>query len=382
MKDISNRIISFTNVNRLVFGEGCLAEFRSDFARSGKRKLFLLTIPSLLVELGETIVFFNQHGIEVLIDHQLASEPSFADLDLLLDKVRAFGTDSVAGIGGGSVMDTAKMLAAMIDCNEDARSFAGIGLLKGRNTYLACLPTTAGTGSEVSPNAIFLDEADHSKKGVISPWLVPDAAYVDPLLTIGVPPSVTAATGIDAFTHCLEAYVNNFSHPATDLFALEGMRLIAENLEAAVSDGKNSGARSAIALGSLYGGMCLGPVNTGAIHALAYPLGSRYKIAHGLSNALMMPHVVDFNYGVAPEKYSRVARLFNEKGHSGSLALMLSEWVAACGLPSSLDALGISPNEIDVMANDALKVQRLLKNNVREVTYNDALMIYRNAFGK
>src|SRR5439155_10799310 len=146
-----------------------------------------------------------------------------------------------------------------------------IGKLNARKTYLACLPTTAGTGSEVSPNAILMDESDQLKKGVISPHLMPDAAYIDPMLTLGAPPAVTAATGIDALTHCIEAYANKFAHPMIDLYALEGIRLIGDNLARAVADGSNIEARTHLALASMYGGMCLGPVNTGAVHALAYP---------------------------------------------------------------------------------------------------------------
>src|SRR5262249_48336492 len=160
--------------------------------------------------------------------------------------------------------------------------------------FLVCLPTTAGTGSEVSPNAILLDEADQLKKGVVSPYLVPDAAYVDPQLTRSVPPSVTAATGLDALTHCIEAYANKFAHPAVDLYALQGVGIIAQNLLRAVRNGGDMEARTELSLGSFYGGLCLGPVNTAAVHALAYPLGGQFHVAHGVSNAVLLPHVIRF----------------------------------------------------------------------------------------
>ena len=179
--------------------------------------------------------------------------------------------------------------------------------MHGRELPLVCLPTTAGTGAEVSPNAILLDEADELKKGVVSPHLVPDAAFVDPLLTISVPPAVTAATGLDALTHCIEAYANKFAHPIVDTYALQGIRLISANLVRAVRNGNDIEARAALALGSLYGGLCLGPVNTAAVHALAYPLGGRFHIAHGVSNALLLPHVLRFNFSAAPERYAEIA---------------------------------------------------------------------------
>ncbi len=324
-------------------------------------------------------------GIKVKVNDKLQAEPSFDDMDRLLAEARLFKADSVVAIGGGSVMDSAKLLAALLDVDENPRSFAGIGRLKSRNTYLACIPTTSGTGSEVSPNAIFLDTSDQAKKGVISPYLVPDAAYIDPRLTFGVPPSVTAATGIDAFTHCLEAYVNNFAHPITDLLALEGMKLIVSHLKKAIVKGDNLDARSALALGSLYGGLCLGPVNTGAIHALSYPLGSRYKVPHGLANALMLPYVVKFNTPAAVEKYARVALLFGIKHFENpdELAFLLSEalcdWVSDCGLPISLDSIGIVDHEIETLADEALNVQRLLKNNVKAISIGNAIEIYKEA---
>ncbi len=197
--------------------------------------------------------------------------------------------------GGGSAMDVAKLVAALLDGRQQIGEVFGIGKLAGRSTPLACVPTTSGTGSEVSPIAIVQDSADGLKKGVISPYLVPDAAFVDPLLTLGMPPAVTASTGIDALTHCIEAYANRQAHPLVDTWALEGIRRIARSLPAAYADGRNVAARTDVALGSMYGGMCLGPVNTAAVHALAYPLGSDFGVAHGTSNAVLLEHVLEFN---------------------------------------------------------------------------------------
>src|SRR5690606_27520591 len=163
-----------------------------------------------------------------------------------------------------------------------------------------------GTGSEVSPNAILVGD-EHQKKGIISPYLVPDNVYVHPLLTFGVPPAITEATGLDALTHCLVAYTNKFSQPLIDIYAYEGMRLIAANLEEAVHNGKNEEARYQVAMGSMLGGFCLGPVNTAAVHALSYPLGSMFHLAHGLSNALLLPYIMEYNYVASPKKYAEVA---------------------------------------------------------------------------
>ncbi|HKJ42219.1 MAG TPA: iron-containing alcohol dehydrogenase, partial [Sunxiuqinia sp.] len=302
-----NKIL-FQQPARFVFGDGSVEQFMSDFSELGLRKLYVMTIPPVIHQLVKLLDEFGQKGIQLKINTEIAGEPTFGDYERVLKEARKFEADSVVGIGGGSVMDVAKLVAAMLKNTQDVREVIGIGLIKERQTYLACLPTTSGTGSEVSPNAIFLDETDGGKKGVISPFLMPDGAYVDPALTIGVPADVTAATGIDALTHCIEAYVNKFAHPMTDVLALEGIRLISAHLATACDDGNNLEARTAVARGSVYGGMCLGPVNTAAVHALAYPLGSEYKIAHGLSNALLLPYVLEYNMPEAAGRLAEVAK--------------------------------------------------------------------------
>jgi alcohol dehydrogenase class IV len=231
-----------------------------------------------------------------------------------------------------------------------------------------------------------LDEKENRKKGIISPHLVPDFCYVDPELTITVPPSVTAATGVDAFTHCLEAYVNKNSHPLTDIYALEGMRLIAGSLKEAVENGENLEARSKVATGSLYGGLCLGPVNTTAIHALSYPLGSRFHTPHGLSNALLLPAVMEFNLPVAVEPYARVAELMGVGDYSSAEDQAragigaIRHLLISCGIPSSISDLGIPKEAIPEMAASAIKIKRLLDNNPRELNHEDAIQIYKRAF--
>jgi alcohol dehydrogenase class IV len=295
--------------------------------------------------------------------------------------------DTIAGLGGGSPMDVAKLVAALLDGKQEIRNVFGIDKLAPRRAHLVCLPATAGTGSEVSPNAILLDEDEHLKKGVISPHLVPDATYVDAMLTLSVPAAVTAATGMDALTHCIEAYANRFAHPMVDLYALEGIRQIAANLEQAVKHGNDAEARNALALGSMYGGLCLGPVNTGAVHALAYPLGGEFHIAHGVSNALLLPHVLEFNLPAAPQRYATIAvALGVDPVDNDDLATArrgldrIRELSRRCGIPAQLSSFGIPPDAIDRMARSAMTVTRLLERNVREMRFEDAVEIYRRAF--
>lgn len=377
--------ITLLNPGKVVFGKNSFHKFAEDFIQLGFERLFLLTISELGVFCKEELNHLRASGVEVLINEEIVGEPSFSDYDRILQQARKFKPDSVVGIGGGSVLDTAKFVAATIDSIVGVDEIVANNSLLKRNVYLACLPSTAGTGSEVSPNAIFFNAKNEGKTGVISPELVPDAAYIDPELMVGVPPKVTAATGIDALTHCIEAYANRFSHPVVDLFALEGVRLIGSNLKNAFENGEDIEAREGVALGSMYGGMCLGPVNTAAVHALAYPLGSNFKIGHGVSNALLLPHVLEYNLTKSTEKYANVAYALGVstdlKGEDAAKEgiEVIRQMIRDFGIPSRLSDLNIKEGDLDTMAHSALKIQRLLKNNVREVALENAIEIYQNA---
>lgn len=371
---------------RLVFGNGTLGTLPADVEKLGTKSVFIITIDPLLASLSDIIAQLKEKGIAVSIDTSIKQEPSFSDFEKLMVTANKANPDTVIGIGGGSVLDLAKLVAAQVDNKQSLSEIVGIGLLKGRNKKLICAPATSGTGSEVSPNAILVDDSDNQKKGIISPYLVPDVVYVDPLLTMSVPAEITAATGLDALTHCLEAYTNKFAHPMIDLYAYEGMRLIAENLITAVKDGANQHAREKVALGSLYGGFCLGPVNTAAVHALSYPLGSSFHLAHGLSNALLLPFVMEFNLTAAPKRYADVAvalgctREADDEQTARKGVAKIRELIAACNIPAKLNEVNIPREAIPQMAVDALKIQRLLKNNPRPVTEQDAVTIYNEAY--
>jgi alcohol dehydrogenase len=328
----------------------------------------------------------NGKGIKVSVDTSITQEPSFSDFEKLMLQVAPSNPDVVIGIGGGSVLDIAKLIAAQLDNEQQLKDYVGIGLLKGRKKKLICVPATAGTGSEASPNAILVDDTDNQKKGIISPFLVPDIVYVDPLLTISVPPQITAATGLDALTHCLEAYTNKFAQPFIDMYAYEGMRLIAANIVTAVKDGSNVIAREKVALGSLLGGFCLGPVNTAGVHALSYPLGSMFHLAHGLSNALLLPYVMAFNIPAATKRYADVAIALGCSAGKNDLETAqlgvekIKQLIKDCGIPATLREVNIPESAITQMAADTMKIQRLLKNNPREITEQDAINIYKAAY--
>lgn len=352
----------------------------------GYQRLFVLTAPPILPLIEEPLAQLKAAGISIETYQDIVAEPTVNDFKKILEVARSFKADSVIGIGGGSVLDVTKLVAAFINSDQQVEDCFGTGFIKQKGLWFACLPTTAGTGSEVSPNAILLDERDHLKKGIVSPFLIADAAYVDPKLTWTVPAKVTADTGMDALTHCIEAYTNKFAHPAVDIYALKGIELIANNLEEAVTNGNNKEAREALALGSLYGGLCLGPVNTAAVHALSYPLGGEFHIPHGLSNAILLPSVMKFNMPAAVERYADVAVAFGlPKGKTAEETAangvnFIYRLAAAVGIPDKLTALNIPQTAVDGMAKAAMQVQRLLKNNPREVTEQDARDIYNSLY--
>jgi alcohol dehydrogenase len=381
----STRTLTLLQPQRIVFGSGCALDCAAELQRLGLRRVLLVTNPPILPLAQPLIDRLRAGGATVTVMTEVPPEPGVAAFEARLADADALELDTMIGFGGGSVLDIAKLLAAYHRTDWKVRDHFGIGLLPGRALKLFCLPTTAGTGSEVSPNAILLDEAEQLKKGVVSPWLLADGAFVDPALTLTVPPGLTAATGIDALTHCIEAYANRFAHPIVDAYALEGVRLIGANIARAVADGRDLEARSAVALGSLYGGLCLGPVNTAAVHALAYPLGGEFHIAHGLSNALLLPHVLRFNLPSAPARYAAIARALGVPAGADDTETAargidrLAGLCAECRLPAGLRAVGVPSDAIPRMAAAAMKVTRLLKNNPRDLTASDAEAIYRAA---
>ena len=370
---------------KLVFGNGSLAQLADEVIQLKPGKVFIATISPLLNSIADFTTSLKKNGIEILTDTSIVQEPGFSDFEKLMKIVTPFNPDVVVGIGGGSVLDISKLVAAQLDNEQLLKDYIGIGLLEGRKKKLVCVPATSGTGSEVSPNAILVDN-ENQKKGIISPFLVPDIVYVDPLLTISVPPSITAATGLDALTHCLEAYTNKFAQPFIDMYAYEGMQLIAANIATAVKEGTNIEAREKVAMGSLLGGFCLGPVNTAGVHALSYPLGSIFHLAHGLSNALLLPYVMEYSIPAATKKYAEVAialgceRQADDKTTACKGVRKIKELIKACGIPATLGEVSVPESAIPQMAADAMKIQRLLKNNPREINKQDAIEIYKAAY--
>ncbi len=386
MSGIERQLLTINSVGALSFGPGAALQCALDLAARGAESVLLVTTAPTRALSDPLVAALRGSGCRVVVWDDLAGEPSFSDFAKALAVAQAAGVDAVVGLGGGSAMDVAKLVAALADGKQQIRDAIGVDKLAGRALWLGCIPTTSGTGSEVTPIAILGDEDEDLKKGVVSRHLVPDGAYLDPLLTVSMPASVTAATGLDALTHCIEAYANRFSHPLIDVYAREGITLIANHLERACSYGGDLEARTAMMRASLYGGLCLGPVNTAAVHALAYPLGGEFHIAHGMANALLLPHVLRFNLEASPRRYAEIAWAMGvtPSGDDTADALQGIECVVnladRCGVKRGMRHFGIARDAIPRMAVAAMTVTRLLERNPRELTEQDVVNIYEAAW--
>lgn len=377
-----DRPISLTNVGIVRIGAGCALQCATDFAINGVRSVLLVTTKPTRMLAEPLLAELAENGLACRVFDDIAGEPTFDDLVAALAVARGVGVDGVIGLGGGSAMDVAKLVAALYAGDQQIGDVVGVDRLAGRPLALACIPTTSGTGSEVTPIAILGDEDADLKKGVVSSHLVPDFAYLDAALTVSMPRAVTASTGIDALTHCIEAFANRVAHPVVDIFASAGMKLIVDNIERACADGTDLEARTQLLLASYYGGLCLGPVNTAAVHALAYPLGGEFHIAHGVANSILLPHVLRFNVAADVDRYAQMAHVLGivptgDAAADASAGIeLIADISARCGIPAGLSAFGIGPDDVPRMAAAAMSVTRLLANNPREVTDADARAIY------
>lgn len=323
---------------------------------------------------------------ELSVYDDVPPEPAVKDADKLGDAARELKPDVIVGVGGGSVLDMAKGAAVLANNPGSIKDYFGTGLVKNPSVPTIMLPTTAGTGSEVTPNAIFLDEEKKLKVGVVSPYNFARVAIVDAKLTLSAPPRLTASTGVDAFTHAVESYTSVRASVHSDLFAAESIRRIARSLRTVVANPGDLEARYDMALGSVYGGIALSMAGTGGVHALAYPLGGTYRIPHGVSNALLLPYVMEFNYLANLEKFCNVAQLMGEPTQGLSLrdgarkALeAIKALVEDVGIPSSLQEVGVDPSAASELADAASQVTRLLANNPRRISRDEIQAIYERA---
>ncbi len=382
---------TFNTTPSIVFENGAARRLAQLTGRRLGETVLFVTDPGLrgLGLCDPALASFEAAGIAVTIFDQVEADPSLATLMKATEAGRSAGATGVVGFGGGSSLDVAKLAALLIGSSEDLDGAWGVGNAKGPRLPLVLVPTTAGTGSEVTPVSI-ITVGDEEKRGVSSPVILPDVAVLDAELTLGLPPAITAATGIDAMVHAIEAYASKSANnnPLSRSLARQALQLIGANIETAVNDGGNIAARGAMLLGSMLAGQAFANSPVAAVHALAYPIGGTFHIPHGLSNALVLPHVLRFNAPDAAHLYAEIAAdafpdLSREEGVQGRCAAFieaLADLSARVGLQPRLRDVGIGEEHLAKMAADAMKQQRLLVNNPRPVGESDALAIYRAAW--
>jgi alcohol dehydrogenase class IV len=324
-------------------------------------------------------------GLTVMICSDVVADPPEAVVLKAADEARENETDIVIGIGGGSSMDVAKLIAVLAQSDQSLSSMYGIGNVKGARLHLVQVPTTAGTGSEVTPIAI-VTTGETTKMGVVSAQLYADLAILDAELTLGLPAKVTAATGIDAMVHAIEAYTTRHKkNPLSDMLAARALALLWENLPKVCQDGRDVDARQAMLLGATLAGQAFANAPVAAVHALAYPIGGIFHVPHGLSNSLVLPHVLRFNTQDAGHHYAELAAVVAPES-SGSVEARSNGLVEAMellakrvGIETRLSQVGISEVDLDRLADDAMQQTRLLGNNPRVVSRSDARAIYAAA---
>lgn len=325
-------------------------------------------------------------GVEVAIFDAVKADPPDSNIHEAVEMGAALDANGVIGFGGGSSMDVAKLVAFLLTSDQALDEIYGIGFCRGGRVPLVQVPTTAGTGSEVTPIAI-ITTGENEKKGVVSPQLLPDVALLDADLTLGLPRHVTAATGIDAMVHAIEAYTSKVKkNPMSDALAREALARLSGAIRTACFEPTNREARGHMLLGAMLAGMAFTNAPVAAVHALAYPLGGHFHVPHGLSNSLVMPHVMRFNKPDAAALYAEIAPVIfpdisgdDDSATTDALIGRIEDLIAEIELQNRLSQVGVSHNHVPMLAEDAMKQTRLLVNNPREVSYDDAVAIYEAA---
>jgi alcohol dehydrogenase class IV len=381
----------FSTTAQVIYRNGAANEIGSlAGAKLGERILFV-TDPGL-TKLGlcdPALRSLKAAGATITLFDTVEPDPSLATVLRAVDAAREARASGVIGFGGGSSLDVAKIAALLTGSGEDIDGAWGVGNAKGPRLPLVLVPTTAGTGSEVTPISILTLGGDE-KRGIVSPVILPDVAILDPQLTLGLPAHITAATGIDAMVHCIEAYASKSANnnPLSQNLARQALRLLGGNIERAVFHGSDPEARGAMLLGSMLAGQAFANSPVAAVHALAYPIGGIFHVPHGLSNALVLPHVLRFNASaagpiyaeIAPDVFPELASEPDAKNRCDRFIEKLAELSARLGLQQRLRDVKIAESDLEHMAREAMKQTRLLVNNPREVTEADALSIYQAAW--
>lgn len=382
-----DRITLFRTTPRIIMGPGALNKLAEEVSTLKAKKVLIVT------DKGVAAAGIIEQATAVLVKAQIAyavfdevqADPRYEIAQDCTSMINREKVDLVIGIGGGSAIDIAKTAAVMATNKGALNEFFGIDLIPQSGLDTIIIPTTAGTGSEVTPIVILSDEKEKLKKGIVSPHLFPKVAILDPVLTRGLPPQVTAATGMDSLIHAVEAFTSQNAYWMTDMLAREAIRLIVGNIRTAFANGSDLDARSRMLEGSLIAGMAFANAGVTAVHAFAYPIGAEFHIPHGVANSIMLAPVMEFNMLGNLKKFAELAELLGENTHGMNLREKALTAVNAIRLlsedleiPKQLGRFGVKETDIPMLAEGVMKVTRLLANNPRMLTKEDAERIYRS----
>ena len=383
-----NRVTLFRTTPRIIMGPGAIARIGEEVRNLKAKKVLFVTdkgvIKAGLIKLALKVL--KKSKINYMVFDGVKPDPRYEITADCVDLIRREKADLIIGFGGGSPIDIAKSAAIMVTNEGPIAKYFGVDLIPKPGLPTLMVPTTAGTGSEVTPIAILSDEGEKLKKGIVSSYLFPSVAILDPELTLGLPPDITASTGIDALIHAIEAYTSVNATDMTDLLAFRAMELLYHNIRTAYADGNNLQARSSMMEGSLLAGMAFANAGVTAVHAFAYPIGAEFHIPHGIANTLMLPHVMRFNFLGNVSKFAQMAKAFGLPTEGLDNLRMAEESLEAIErlaedirVPKHLAEFGIKEKDIPGLAEGVMKITRLLANNPRVIKLEDAKEIYRLA---
>jgi alcohol dehydrogenase class IV len=365
-------------------GENALAVLPSFLQRVDSQKVMVVTDAGIVnagiyEQLNNVL---KQSSRQVILFDKVEPDPSIELVSRVVEIARKENIDTVIGIGGGSSIDIAKVTAAMVKNDGPVEKYLGIDLLEKDSLDIVAIPTTAGTGSEVTPIAILSDTKEKVKKGLVSNRIIPSLAILDPRLTVSLPQKVTAATGMDALVHAIEAFLSKNANQYSNHFALKAIEIITNNIKAAYDQGDDIQARENMLYGSLLAGIAFANAGVAAVHAFAYPLGGMFHIPHGVANSVMLTTVLQFNLPGCGQKTEQLAAvLLGEKDISSQKVVdYIEQLCKSLKIPMSLAELDIPKEAIPQMAESVMKITRLLSNNPREITIQNAMDIYSAAY--
>jgi alcohol dehydrogenase len=383
---------TFYNPTRVIWGEGCAAQVGPHAARLGAKKVLVLSDPGVVrAGIPKAVVdSITGAGLEADVYSEVEPDPRIEIVEKALEHYRAGGFDVIVAVGGGSAMDTAKAAAILATNPTPLRQYEGWEKFANEPAPLFALPTTVGTASEVTPFLVITDAAAKFKFTIGSPQAAPRIAFLDPLLVLGLPGNVTAATGMDALTHAIESYTSLLSTPLSEGLALHAIRLLSANIRTAVANSHNVAAMNGMLVGASVAGLAFSNTRLGNVHAMAHPLGAFWKIPHGVANALMLPHVMEFNALASPMKMIEIAQAMGEPLPLGVGGLTEHEaglrapaavrrMMADIGIPLRLRDLGVDKASIPDMAQDAMKSANIAINP-RKTTINEIIGLYEKAW--